>query len=178
VAPGIDRRAQGYDTARYTTLGIAVPQIDCFWTGAYFPPGIWMNGQINRHLIAHELGHTYGVAEEGPAWVCTPRCHSEPYGNPFSVMGHGLSDFGAWEKLEFGWIGRDHVVVAERPGSFRLDAIDRPSSDPYALRVIVRVHLDELRRPSTRGCGRRGRASAAGSRSTAPSTSSRQAPGR
>jgi ribosomal protein S18 acetylase RimI-like enzyme len=58
-------RAQGYDTARYTTLGIAVPQIDCFWTGAYFPPGIWMNGQVNRHLIAHELGHTYGVVEEG-----------------------------------------------------------------------------------------------------------------
>ena len=74
-------RAQGYDTARYTTLGIAVPQIDCFWTGAYFPPGIWMNGHVSRHLIAHELGHNYGVVEEGPAWVCRPRCHREPYGN-------------------------------------------------------------------------------------------------
>jgi hypothetical protein len=96
-----------------------------------------MNGQVSRHLISHELGHFYGVVEEGPAWVCMPRCHGEPYGNPFSVMGHGLVDFGAWEKLEFGWIGRDRVAVAERPGSFRLGAIDRPSSDPYALRVIV-----------------------------------------
>jgi hypothetical protein len=130
-------RAQGYDTARYTTLGIAVPQIDCFWTGAYFPPGIWMNGEINRHLIAHELGHTYGVTEEGPAWVCAPRCQSRPYGNPFSVMGHGLSDFGAWEKVEFGWVDRARVVVAERAGSFRLAAIDRPLGDPYALRVFV-----------------------------------------
>ena len=130
-------RALGYDTARYTTLGIAVPRIDCFWTGAYFPPGIWMNGEMNRHLIAHELGHTYGVSEEGPAWVCTPGCHSEPYGNPFSVMGHGLSDFGAWEKVEFGWIDRARVAVAERAGSFRLGAIDRPSGDPYALRVFA-----------------------------------------
>jgi hypothetical protein len=130
-------RAQGYDTARYTTLGIAVPQIGCFWTGAYFPPGIWMNGEINRHLVAHELGHSYGVTEEGPAWVCAPRCQSWPYGNPFSVMGHGLSDFGAWEKVEFGWVDRSRVVVAERAGSFRLGGIDRPTGDPYALRVFA-----------------------------------------
>jgi hypothetical protein len=128
-------QARGYDTARYTTLGIAVPQIDCFWTGAYFPPGIWMNGEMNRHLVSHELGHTYGVTEEGPAWMCTPTCRSQPYGNPFSVMGHGLSDFGAWEKTQFGWLGP--VPRVERAGRYRIAAIDRPSSEPQALRVLV-----------------------------------------
>jgi hypothetical protein len=88
-------RARGYDTTRYTTLGIAVPPIGCRWGGAYFDPGIWVNGVLNRHVLAHELGHTYGVIEEGPAWVCDRGCHSVPYLDPFSVMGHGWSDYGA-----------------------------------------------------------------------------------
>ena len=128
-------RARGYEPTQYTTQGIAIPQIDCPWTGSYFPPGIWLNGQMNRHLIAHELGHTYGVMEEGPAWVCNPTCHGEPYGNPFSVMGDGLSDYGAWEKSQFGWLG--DVPRAERAGRFAIVAIDRPSTDPQALRVLV-----------------------------------------
>ena len=34
-------QAAGYDVARYTTLGIAMPHLDaCPWGGAYFPPGI------------------------------------------------------------------------------------------------------------------------------------------
>jgi hypothetical protein len=128
-------RARGYDTTRYTTLGIAVPPIGCRWGGAYFDPGIWVNGVLNRHVLAHELGHTYGVIEEGPAWVCDRGCHSVPYLDPFSVMGHGWSDYGAWEKFQFGWL--DGVPRASRAGAFSLGAIDRLSSEPQALRVVV-----------------------------------------
>lgn len=127
-------RAAGYDSARYTTLGIAMPQLDaCFWSGAYFPPGIWLNGANDRQVIVHELGHTYGVSEEGSAWVCDPRCSARPYRNPFSVMGHGLSDFGAWEKHSFGWLDR----IAERAPRLTVGAIDRASTHPQALRVLV-----------------------------------------
>jgi hypothetical protein len=128
-------RARGFDTSRYTTLGIAMPQIACPWGGSYYPPGIWMNGRMDRHVVAHELGHTYGVSEEGPAWVCARSCHAEPYGNPFSVMGHGWSDYGAWEKVQFGWV--DRVARVERAGTFALGAIDRASTQPQALRVLV-----------------------------------------
>jgi hypothetical protein len=128
-------RGRGYDTTRYTTLGIAVPRIDCAWGGAYFAPGIWVNGMLNRHVLAHELGHTYGVTEEGPAWVCDPRCHSVPYLDPFSVMGHGWSDYGAWEKFQFGWL--DGIARASRAGAFTLGGIDRPSTQPQGLRVLV-----------------------------------------
>ena len=58
-------QAAGYDLARYTTVGIAMAHLDaCPWGGAYFPPGIWLNGRHDRHVIAHELGHTYGVSEK------------------------------------------------------------------------------------------------------------------
>ena len=110
------------------------PHLDaCPWGGAYFPPGIWLNGRHDRHVIAHELGHTYGVSEEGSAWICDPSCHAQPYLNPFSVMGHGWSDFGAWEKREFGWLDR----IAEPAPRLTLGAIDRPSASPQALRVLA-----------------------------------------
>jgi hypothetical protein len=117
-----------------TTLGIAMPHLDaCPWSGAYFPPGIWLNGCHDRHVIVHELGHTYGIGEEGAAWVCNPGCHAENYLNPFSVMGHGLSDYGAWEKYVFGWVDR----VAHPAPSLTIGAIDRTGPHPQALRVLV-----------------------------------------
>lgn len=127
-------RAAGYDPARYTTVGIAMPHLEsCPWSGSYFPPGIWLNGRSDRQVILHELGHTYGVSEEGSAWVCNPRCHAEPYRNPFSVMGHGGSDFGAWEKHAFGWLDR----IAEPEPRLTIGAIDRTSPLPQALRAVV-----------------------------------------
>jgi hypothetical protein len=127
-------RTAGYDPARYTTLGIAMPQLDaCFWGGAYFPPGIWLNGRNDRQVIVHELGHTYGVSEEGSAWICNPRCSARPYANPFSVMGHGLSDYGAWEKYAFGWLDG----IAEPASRLTIGSIDRPGPKPQALRVLV-----------------------------------------
>src|SRR5262245_13733852 len=66
----------GYQLGRYTTLGIVLPRVDaCPWGGSYYPPGIWLNGFDDREVIVHELGHTYGVPEEGFAWTCAPgRC--------------------------------------------------------------------------------------------------------
>ena len=107
-------------------LGYAFPDIGCPWGGAYFPPGIWMNGRMDRHVVAHELGHTYGIIEEGPGWACVgSRCEAHNYANPYSVMGHGLSDFNAFEKLTFGWI--DRVAQAGRNGEVTIGAIDRPA---------------------------------------------------
>lgn len=127
-------QAAGYNPAQYTTLGIAMPHLAaCPWGGAYFPPGIWLNGRNDRQVIVHELGHTYGVMEEGSAWICDPRCHGQPYMNPFSVMGHGLSDYGAWEKHAFGWLDR----IAEPAPRITIGAIDRTGPHPQALRVLA-----------------------------------------
>jgi hypothetical protein len=128
--------AAGYELSRYTKLGYAFPQIGCFWGGAYFSPGIWMNGIMNRHVLAHELGHTYGITEEGPAWACqNGRCGALEYGNPYTVMGHGFSDFNAFEKATFGWL--DRVARPRAAADVALGAIDRPSSDPHALHVLT-----------------------------------------
>ena len=136
VAANAAARAAGYDLGSYTKLGYAFPDIGCPWGGAYYPPGIWMHDRMDRHVVAHELGHTYGITEEGPGWACVgSRCEVHNYANPYSVMGHGLSDFNVVEKLAFGWI--DQVARAGRNGDVTIGAIDRLGPDPLALHVLT-----------------------------------------
>jgi hypothetical protein len=134
---GIDaavRRAEP-GLAAYPRVAYLLPPIDCPWGGAYFPPGVWMLGRITVELLAHELGHNYGVTEEGPAWVCAAgSCEVESYGDPFSVMGHGSGHFGAYEKYVFGWIER---VRAGASGRVTIARIDVASDRPHALHVLA-----------------------------------------
>jgi hypothetical protein len=141
--PQVERAAReaagraGYDLSRYTRIGISFPRVEaCPWGGAYFNGVIWANGFMSWELIAHELGHLYGVPEEGPAWVCdVGRCEARNYESPYSVMGHGSSDYNAYEKVVYGWL--TNVALAARPGELALGAIDRPSSDPQAVLVVA-----------------------------------------
>jgi hypothetical protein len=133
---GIDaavRRAEP-GLAAYPRVAYLLPQIDCPWGGAYFPPGVWMLGRITVELLAHELGHNYGVTEEGPAWVCAGgSCEVESYADPFSVMGHGSGHFGAYEKYVFGWIDEGATL------DFRWTDRTRPSRPRLAVAGRGRV---------------------------------------
>jgi hypothetical protein len=133
---GLAAAAQaGFPAVRYTRIVFAFPEIPCPWGGAYFAGHIQVNGRIDRHLLAHELGHTYGVSEEGPSWICNGgSCATQPYGSPYSVMGHGLGDFNAFEKAAYGWI---ETRVVDRNGAHPLGPIDRPSATPQAIRVLT-----------------------------------------
>jgi hypothetical protein len=141
--PQIERLAReaavraGYDLTRYTRLGFSFPRVEaCPWGGAYFGDSVWANGFMSWELIAHELGHLYGVPEEGPAWVCDGgRCEARNYESPYSVMGHGSSDYNAYEKAVYGWL--TNVTRVERAGELALAAIDRPSSEPQAVHVLA-----------------------------------------
>jgi hypothetical protein len=124
----------GSDPARFDRLAFVFPEIDCPWGGAYFDNHVWANGRFDRALLAHELGHIYGIQEEGPSARCTPsRCTPALYGNPYGVMGHGWSDYTAFEKWTFGWL--DDVIGPSPRREVALGAIDRSAAAPRALRV-------------------------------------------
>jgi hypothetical protein len=132
---GVHERVRGQvDLRGYDLVAYLMPRMDCPWTGAYFAPGVWMLDEISKNLFAHELGHNWGVAEEGPAWICTPRCRAQNYASPFSVMGHGSGHFNAFEKWRYGWI--ELAGPALRNGTYEIARIDRPSSLPHALYVV------------------------------------------
>lgn len=100
---------------------------------------------LTAGLIAHELGHTFGMTHAG-AWFCPePKrpCNRDPYGDPFDVMGNGLlpaGDPGALQKAEAGWLTNYKVVKV--PGTYTLAALEMPSRLPQAL--VVRVGVTDL----------------------------------
>jgi hypothetical protein len=134
---GVDQAIRrAVDVTGYDLVAYVVPRMDCGWTGSYYPPGVWMLGEISKNLFAHELGHNWGVREEGPAWVCWTRpCRAENYQSEYSVMGHGSGDFNAFEKRRFGWI--DVAGPALRSGDREIARIDRASPLPHALYVLT-----------------------------------------
>ena len=127
--------ARGLNPASFDRLVFGMPEMDCGWGGAYYDDNVWANGRFDRHLVAHELGHIYGIHEEGPAWICSAGgCRMQLYGNPYSVMGHGWGDFNAFEKFAYGWID---VARPTRGSEVDVAAIDRASQLPHALVVTT-----------------------------------------
>jgi hypothetical protein len=89
-------------------------------------------------LFEHELGHTFGISHAG-ALSCEKKCVLDPYGNPLDVMGNGTGDFGALQKAEAGY--PINVKTVAVPGTYRLAALEAPSTLPQAL-VIRRGQTD------------------------------------
>lgn len=89
-------------------------------------------------FFEHELGHTFGISHAG-SLDCGTTCVLDPYGNPLDVMGDGTGDFGALQKAEAGF--PINVRTVQVPGTYRLAALEAPSTLPQAL-VIHRGAQD------------------------------------
>ena len=84
--------------------------------------------------LVHELGHPFGLPHASSALCVT--CPISEYGDQWSVMGYGTTDFGAWEKAQLGWI--DTVRRVSASGTYTLAPVDaRPQGQPQALLMRV-----------------------------------------
>lgn len=143
--------AAGFDPARYDRFVFMFPRIDCPWRGLGSGDNAWINGQPSRKLVAHELGHTYGLAHAN-SWECTPRCRVVEYGDPYSTMGFGDGDFNVFEKARLRWL--TNVAYVDRAGPYDVDRIELPGTAPQALVVTTaatefwfELRLEQLRAP-------------------------------
>jgi Gametolysin peptidase M11 len=123
----------GYDLSRYTGYALLFPRVSCWWSGFGGGDTIFLNGELTRKLVAHELGHTYGLGH-AKSWDCVAKtCTETEYGDPYDTMGSGQGDFNAFEKTQLGWI--TSTLTAARDGLFTVDRPDRQSASPQALVV-------------------------------------------
>ena len=84
--------------------------------------------------LVHELGHTFGLPHASSALCVT--CAVSEYGDEWSVMGYGTTDFGAWEKAQLGWI--DTVRRVSASSTYTLAPVDaRPQGQPQAFLMRV-----------------------------------------
>ncbi|HEY4414674.1 MAG TPA: hypothetical protein VGO57_03195, partial [Verrucomicrobiae bacterium] len=96
---------------------------------------VWCNGEFDFRVVAHELGHTYGLYHAN-LWqvndgnpISSSGVDTE-YGDDFDTMGanfansHG-TDFGPWFKNILGWVADSQVKTVTSNGTYRIYAFDQ-----------------------------------------------------
>ena len=127
AADAAARRA-GFDVSSYDRVIYVHPNAGCPWSGATFARTVALNGVISRRVIAHELGHTFGLPHAN-ATDCRRHavgCDALEYGDPYDTMGSGVGDFSAKAKVDLGWIKR----------------IGRPAAKGVYTLAPLETHLD------------------------------------
>jgi hypothetical protein len=112
---------------------------------------VWCNGEFDFRVIAHELGHTYGlyhanlwqVSDGNPI---SPGGSSTEYGDEFDTMGANYAnslaaDFNAWFKNLLGWLSDAQVVTVTTNGTYRVYAFDHDNyvsapGETLALKIV------------------------------------------
>lgn len=144
----IDRRlaAEGRLPSPPAIAVLHFPGIPAGFAGYASGYTVYMNGTYDADVLAHELGHSLGLAharslEPGgtrPSPLGGPATESE-YGHAFDLMGIGrgpAAHFNARAKLRLGWLDSTEIAEGAGGGTFRLAAADGPASPhPRALRV-------------------------------------------
>jgi len=112
---------------------------------------VWDNGQFNFRVIAHELGHTYGLLHANLWQVSdgnpiSPTGSDVEYGDYFDVMGYNSqdnqsTDFNPWFKNYLGWIANSQVLTISTSGTYRVYASDRNNylaapGETLALKIV------------------------------------------
>jgi hypothetical protein len=105
----------GFDAAHYDTVVYELPDARCGFFGATFGHQVMLTRPPTVDLLAHELGHTFGLGHAmGADCIDYLRCSLEDTGDPFSPMGSGSLDYSAYEKSLLGWIPpQPHVTAAK-----------------------------------------------------------------
>jgi hypothetical protein len=108
------------------------------------PSDAWINGRLTLKVVAHELGHNFGL-QHSHSNDCDPtplgtNCTTYDYGDVADTMGgNTASHFNSFQKERLGWLNagtRPPIVTAATSGSYTIGAYASPQVDAKALRVL------------------------------------------
>ncbi len=93
------------------------------------------------YIVAHEFGHGLGLYHAN-GWDCgtqslyalSGNCQQVEYGNHFDVMGWGIiaNHFNAFYKERLGWLKPEEILLINRPGRYKLNALEETGGPKIA----------------------------------------------
>lgn len=144
----------GYNLANFKHITVIFPDVSgrIGYAGLAQVPGqrLWMNGNIDATVWAHELGHNAGAPHVGYFDPANPNVAIQDAnqmtfnegGTGLDIMGGGgmspSGDFFVMRKAQYGWLSDTQVVDVTTSGTYRLNANDEGSTQAgrvYGLRI-------------------------------------------
>jgi hypothetical protein len=137
--PALDAAAAaGYTQATFDRIVYLIPSLPCAYTGRAAGEEVWLVGAVWPGLVAHELGHTWGLAHANRCSETSGPCFPVEYGDKYSVMGaRADGQYNAFEKYTLGWLGDADITHATANGTYSIDGLELPSELPQALVITT-----------------------------------------
>ena len=151
--------ARGYNLAAYPGVLYVFNNVSgCGWSGLAYvsTPIAYANNTTNLLVIAHELGHNFGLAHAASldcgVNVIGGVCTSSEYGDPFDVMGNNRAmHFNSAQKAELNWLPAGSVLThSSGTTTYTLSPLETPGGAHYAVKVPAsgnRTYWIEYRQP-------------------------------
>lgn len=154
--------AAGFTPANFDRVMVVIPNTHAIigdqftWSGLAELGGsfAWINGNISLGVLAHELGHNYGLSHAklwqipgGSTDPVDPAGSALDYGDPFDIMGGAIGDPSVqpdppnpFYLNNLGWLPDSAVQTigtnsAQPFRVYRFDHKDASASHPLALRI-------------------------------------------
>lgn len=138
----------GVNLSGYRRLVYAFPSNSCGWWGLGTvggnPSQAWINGSFQSGVVAHEMGHNFGLwhshaLECGTATI-GGSCTNIEYGDVADVMGSASppKHFNAYQKELLGWLNAGNsppLTYVQSGGTYIIDGYETPGSASKALKI-------------------------------------------
>jgi len=101
-----------------------------------------INGRYTTRVVAHELGHNFGVLhastlnctnESGQRVAISNKCKSNEYGDPFDIMGSRVRHMNTQHKARLGWYETGNIKKIAESGTYTLSPIETQGTGTKAL---------------------------------------------